>query len=288
MAACVLALVLTTGCSADDGEPSNVGIVWAGEEGIEAVGLNGSDRRRISPRLGDDHGSPAWSRDGRSLAFWIRNSDSVEIHVLRPEDDERRVVSPTDPRGQFAYILDPNWPPDGEHLVVSDFWTLEESAIRVVSVSAGRWRSVTSPRTGRADTQPAWSPDGRRIAFVRERIGDDATPVGPPSIYLIGSDGKDLSRLTRGGPPRSPDNERIAYVMADSVYRIGADGGGRTRIIGGLKSPRARWSPDGRRLPHTTAVGEGLTDVWVMDLDGTNRRQLLRRTYVSGVDWQPG
>ena len=289
VAACVLVLALAAGCAGDDGGPSNAGIVWAGEDGIEAVALDGSERRRVSRRLGDEHGSPAWSRDGRALAFWVRNSDSVEIHVVRPEDGDKRVVSPTDPLGQFAYILDPNWAPDGDHLVVSDFWTLVESAIRTVSVSTGRWRSLTSPSVGRADTEPAWSPDGRRIAFVRERIGADAEPVGPPAIFLIGSDGKSLRRLTRGRSPSwSPDDQEIAYVSGDSIYRVGADGRGRTRIMGGLNSPRVRWSPDGRKLLYTTVVGDGLTDVWVVDLDGANRRRILRRTYVNGVDWQAG
>ena len=295
LAGCFVALSFTAGCAGSDSERSNAGIVWGGDGGIEAMNLDGSGRRRVAPRLGDGQGSPAWSRDGRAIAFYVRNSDSVEIHVLWPEKGVRRVVtsdwrSPAPPRRQFAYILQPNWAPDGDHLAVSDSWTLANASIRIVSVSARRWTSVTSPSSRQSDTEPAWSPDGRRIAFVRDRIRPDyAEAIGPSVIFLIGRDGSGLRRLTRGRSPSwSPDDPSIVYVSGDSIYRVGADGRGRTRIIGGLKALQVRWSPDGRKLLYTTLVGAGLTDVWVMDRDGTNRRRILRSKYIRGVDWQPG
>lgn len=115
-------------------------------------------------------------------------------------------------------------------------------------------------------------------------------------IFLIGRDGSDLRRLVRGRSPSwSPDGKSLAYVDADSIYRIGADRQGQTRIIGGLKAPvrhdmeapTVRWSPDGGKLLYTTNAG-AKTELWVMNTDGTERVRILRDTYIAGADWQPG
>jgi Tol biopolymer transport system component len=267
---------------------------------IEAVNVDGSGRRVIAPQLGDEQGDPAWSRDGRAVAFWARNSDTVEIHVLWPETRERRVLS-SDwsrvPGRQFAYILEPSWAPGGECLAVSDCWTLVSCTIATVSVSTERWTSLTSPNSFRNDSSPAWSPDGRTVTFVRQRIGD--WDFGPPVIFMIRSDGSDLRRLVRGRSPSwSPDGRSVAYFDGDSIYRIGADGQRRTRIIGGLKAPErpvgadgeaptVRWSPDGRKLLYTTQAG-AKTELWLMNTDGTHRVRILRDAYIGGADWQPG
>lgn len=291
LAGCVAALSLTAGCARSDGERSS-SISWGSIDAtIEAVNVDGSGRRVVAPQLGDDVGDPAWSRDGRAVAFYVRNSDTVEIHVLWPKDGVRRVLTsdwrgPAAPRRQFAYILEPNWAPDGEHLALSDSWTLENAVIRVVSLSGRRWRSLTTPSSRRTDTAPAWSPDGRTIAFVRQAV---RASDGPPVILLIGQDGRDFRRLARGRSPSwSPDSENLVYASGDSIYRIGSDGRGRTRIIGGLKAPEVRWSPDGRKLLYTTSVGEDRSDLWVMNRDGTHRTRILRNTCVNGFDWQPG
>jgi Tol biopolymer transport system component len=298
----VVTLSLSMGCASSDENRSNTGIVWGSSRAmIEAVNVDGSGRRVIAPQLGDEQGDPAWSRDGRAVAFWARNSDDVEIHVLWPETKARRVLSSDwrrPPGRQFAYILEPSWAPDGERLAVSDCWTLVSCTIATVSVSTERWTSLTSPNSLRTDSNPAWSPDGRTIAFVRQRIGgwDGATPLGPPVIFLIGRDGSDLRRLVRGRSPSwSPDGKSLAYVDADSIYRIGADRQGQTRIIGGLKAPvrhdmeapTVRWSPDGGKLLYTTNAG-AKTELWVMNTDGTERVRILRDTYIAGADWQPG
>ena len=112
-----------------------------------------------------------------------------------------------------------------------------------------------------ADWQPAFSPDGARIAFVSDRDGGN-------ELFLMGADGSDPVRLSRdstalsnASPAWSPDGARIAYVsfIADNweVAQINADGTGHTNLT---RSPEPNslpvWSPGGRIAFTQGAVGQ--------------------------------
>ena len=81
------------------------------------------------------------------------------------------------------------------------------------------------------DADPAWSPDGAKIAFVSSRDG------GASQIHIMDADGKNPIRLTdghrgKGDPSWSPDGQKIAFTVSDSVYHIAvmdADGNNRER-----------------------------------------------------------
>src|SRR5262245_15595614 len=117
----------------------------------------------------------------------------------------------------------------------------------------------------------AWSPDGNRIAFVREE------QTGPNQrgdlLYVADVDGEHLRRVGVGDEPSwSPDGRRIAFVQQNGVVTAASDGSGPQTIAGTLSSPRDSpvglgWSPDGQSLlyrrQHTTtgtAFGACLAD----------------------------
>jgi Tol biopolymer transport system component len=164
--------------------------------------------------------------------------------------------------------------------------------IRTVSVSGSRWTSVTSPNSHRTDFDPAWSPDGRLIAFARHRVREfDGEPAGPPAIFLISRDGSDLRRLTHGRSPSwSPDGRDLVFLSGGSIYRMSAEGGTRRLVVRGLRKPSlVRWSPDGERLLFTASARvDEPNELWVTNADGTERVRILHDAYVGGADWQPG
>jgi len=103
------------------------------------------------------------------------------------------------------------------------------------------------------DGAATWSPDGRRLAFVR------AGPGSRSSLWLVRSDGTGARRLTSGAvdiePSWSPDGRTIAFVRIDprllqaGIWLVRPDGSKRHRILAserGLTDPV--WSPDGTRL----------------------------------------
>lgn len=122
---------------------------------------------------------------------------------------------------------------------------------------------------------PAWSPDGARIAFVR---GRDGSPV----IYLADADGSGVTRLSNGSwPAWSPDGRRIAFHRQGSfpwgdgeIRVVDADG---THEIVLVRGEFPAWSPDGARIAF--ADGGGIS---VMNADGSGVARLLGNDFLGG------
>ena len=100
-------------------------------------------------------------------------------------------------------------------------------------------------------------------------------------IYTVGSDGRDLRRLTNNraidvSPSWSPDGSRIAFVSdrtgSPQIYVMNADGSDQRRLtFQGSYNTNPAWSPDGRWIAYETRV-EGQFDIWLIDPDGRRER----------------
>src|SRR5229473_3031682 len=149
-----------------------------------------------------------------------------------------------------------------------------------------------SPIAQRPDFQPAWSPDGKKIAF---------TSMG--EVYVMNADGSNPTRLTNdpaGGsaPAWSPDGKKIAFTSMAEVYVMNADGSSPTRLTYSRpdwdSADQAAWSPDGSKIALTRASfgycdpdgvcsGSGATLVIsVINADGTGIHDLASG---SGAAW---
>jgi TolB protein len=257
----------------------NAAIVWSSYDAIHTVNVDGSRPRVLLPTFADNQGDPAWTRDGHVLAFFGSFSDDSSIYAFWPKTRANRRLGP---RGTRSY--EPTWSPDARRVAFAEDWgpfgATKEATIKIVSLANDKLTSLTKAKRRRIDVDPAWSPDGRTIAFARQEHG-------PQTIYLTRPDGSATQRLTMGRSPSwSPDGKKIAFALGDSIYRIGIDGQGRTRVVGGLVHPLVRWSPDGRKLLYTSDSYPA-ADAWVADIDGTHRRRVLHRQRIEGIAWRP-
>ncbi|HET9322840.1 MAG TPA: hypothetical protein VFO03_03110 [Gaiellaceae bacterium] len=113
--------------------------------------------------------------------------------------------------------------------------------LAVIRPDGGGFRYLTRDRR---DRSPAWSADGKRLAFERAR-----------AIYAIGADGRKLTRLTsrlRGGrqPAWSPSGRELTFTRKGALFAMRADGT-RQRLLfrrPGVVANRPSWSPDGKRI----------------------------------------
>jgi TolB protein len=131
------------------------------------------------------------------------------------------------------------------------------------------------------DRDPAWSPDGTKIAFARV---EPETEFG--DIFVANADGSGTAQNLTNDPAAlnrepvwSPGGDAIAYqgigTNGGDIYRMNADGSGTVNLTNSdsfFESDPA-WSPDGSRIAYTVNSGYGV-DVYVMNADGTEPTNL--------------
>jgi len=132
------------------------------------------------------------------------------------------------------------------------------SAVAVAAAGAIDVLSATGPtRIALAGgAEPAWSPDGTRLAFSRGG-----------RIQVLAVETRAVRRLAPGAEPAwSPDGKRIAYTSGGDLWTMGAGGGARRRVVpstGDDVDPV--WTRDGRHLLFATDL-DGTYDIWIADL----------------------
>jgi Tol biopolymer transport system component len=149
-----------------------------------------------------------------------------------------------------------------------------------------------TPDSSDDDDQPAFSPDGERIAFRSSRDGG--------GIFVMGRTGEAVRRLTRDGfkPAWSPDGKEIAFTTENadldpqntlglSALRVVNVTSGSQRQVGNVDAVLPSWSPHGQRIAYTTRgaiAGSTRLDVWTVDPAGKNP---IAVTTDGAPNWNP-
>ena len=245
----------------------------------------------------DDHGG-SWSPDGRRLVFVSDRDGDAELYTMNADGSGvRQLTRNTRTRtGTPVHEQAPAWSPTGRHIAFVSNRDGGEYKIYRMDADGSRQVRLTSGPAYVTDHTPAWSPDGRHLVFTSDRAGYDNV-----ELFRMRSNGKEVVRLTRtpagvddNAPQYSPDGRSIAFSSTrggtnHDVWTIAANGS-TPRKVGGhekLDDVFPRWSPDGRSLLFSTFAGpEGRPsqDVWAVDLDGSDRRQVL---HGSGNEIEP-
>jgi Tol biopolymer transport system component len=180
---------------------------------------------------------PAWSPDGRRIAFdhELDLIGQVDVYVMNANGTQPRRLTRT-PGGDS----DPDWSPDGTKIVFQsqrDNLRIPPSneryldnEIYVINADGSGLRRLT--RNSANDLYPAWSPDGKTIAFASGRDSGDRDF----ELYVMDADGSHQRRLTRSRRNEerrsawSPDGRKILFESGAEIYVMNANGTGIRRL----------------------------------------------------------
>jgi Tol biopolymer transport system component len=250
---------------------------------------------QLTTRRADD-GQPAFSPDGRRIAFKTTQFGSNQLAVMNADGSDEHLLTRT-----FRFSEgQPAWSPDGTQLLYrrtpenplvqnADIWRLD---------IAGSIPDPTAPLTQAVleregdERYPSYSPDGSKIVF---RSGDLIDANGDEELYVMNADGTDVTQLTSNAdfdtaPAWSPDGTQIAFERAPAdtldpgpgkpepeekdIYVMNADGSDVRRLTDSPgKDEGPTWSPDGTKIAFSSDR-DGQQEIYVMDADGGNPRRL--------------
>lgn len=227
---------------------------------IHVMDADGGGVRQLTRTPHNDR-NPSWSPDGKRIAFTRSDSqNSSHIYVMDADGGAQRQLTSGPGRE-----VSPCWSPDGKWIAFTRIVKGRHTVWRMDPDGGGQ-RKIT---TG---WNPSWSADGKQIA---------CTPLeGPDGMFVVNVDGRGRRRLVASPKEGiaccaswSPDGTWIAYVeypgsdLASEIYRIGADGSGRTPLTRGARAESApSWSPDGKQLLFSRE-GTRRSEIWSIPTD---------------------
>ena len=177
----------------------------------------------------------------------------------------------------------------GGNRAVADVYVVGEIVVASSRAGPGKFQLYSAERSNLAQftklstdtgsaTDPAFSPDGSRIAFVSSRDGN-------AEIYLMNADGTGITRITNdpltdGRPVFMPDGQTIVFHSSrtagkQQIWSVNVDATGLTQLTRDSVNASPSVSFDGQTIAYVSTRNK-VADIWLMGKDGSNPRQFTR------------
>jgi Tol biopolymer transport system component len=259
--------------------------VWSGENNdnsdIYIRDIGSGSMFQLTTNLAEDL-SPVWSPDGKRLAFLRAAPNETEVYVSPSGGGIHGSITSLFPTRIEAVGRHLDWSPDGKYLAAADKKLAEEPfSIVLIEVNTGHKIQVTTPPAGMiGDMGPAFSPDGKSIAFIR------AISSGVDDIFITSVSGGGVRRITTDrryiiSLTWSADGRSLVFssnrLGAHTLWRVSAEGGPIERVPGlaeNISDPV--FSPDGKKLAYAQFYID--TNIWRLDMKTGDSRQYIAST----------
>jgi Tol biopolymer transport system component len=266
-----------------DGKIAYVRQVSGSDFDIYAMNSDGSDQVDLTNNPGLDS-QPAWSADGRQIAFVSERDGNDEIYRMSADGtgQTRLTVDP-------AHDTEPAWTNDGR--IVFERWTGSEpctgSDIYIMNADGTGLKNLTNDAAGNCEADVS---QYGAIVFSSFRDGNG-------EIYSMRTDGTGLARFTNSPTcelaPNWSRSSRLLYLKDltpdcngdNDIYAVGGEGTGETQLTHTPSRTELHptWSPQGNRIAFEGCAG-GACQIYVMSAAGTDEVQLAAGAYPA---WQP-
>jgi len=236
---------------------------------VKALGV-GARPLRLTDHPADDL-TPAWSPDGRRIAFVRVLEDGAAIYTVPSMGgQEHKLIDISGSSSYITYLLPVlSWSPDGEWLVLAEKPSEDEPA-RIVRLSLETLEKEalsSPPEDSLGDLNPALSPDGTLLAFARS----GSSVWGDLDVWVQPVDGGEARRLTFGqhsgcsGLAWTPDGGEIVFTVRELFYRTSlfrvSLAGGEPQPLVGVGQDAGRASIHGNRMVYEQRTAPP-PDIW--------------------------
>jgi TolB protein len=230
---------------------------------------------------------PAWSPDGRSLAYVSYRRGSPDIFIASIYEGKSRELT----AGKFGQSFAPSWSPDGKRIAFASSRT-GPSEIWVANADGTDAKRLTHGTA--SNTAPCWSPTGQEIAFTSNRSGT-------PQIWVMDSEGLNVRRLTTVGSWNDAPAWNPSKQYSEIAYTSRLEGASFEVAVVDLATREVRqvtegrgsceypsWAPNGRHLVFACNRGRGEWQLTVSDRLGRDVQVLATgRGSNAQPDWSP-
>jgi Tol biopolymer transport system component/beta-lactamase regulating signal transducer with metallopeptidase domain len=258
---------------------------------------------------------PRWSPDGKRI-YHTNKTDATSgdweayaiAYVPAEGGDATTVPLHSEPKIRLqGYGSGNHISPDGKSIVFAghkEGSLIPSMYIWILPIDGGTPRQLTNASLPFRDWYPCWSPNGRKIAFVRMKVPENWAELGEANIYIVSADGGEPRQITSesdrvfcASPVLwSPDGKLLAYFSRDKddaidgAIKVIPPDGGEPRDVARVKKVSANiemaWSPNGKRIAFNEA-----NVIKIVSLEDGNIEAIMpdleHEIGIYHLDWSP-